>query len=119
MASLSQKSIAANIYKNLEFTCSAFFQTFSLGFLYCFCSVHLKLILLSKPILGGYYDIVDLSRPFFHPFLMNWRFALYLSVHEKRGACLIGYLCTSIFAAFIWVDEFHLWIISLSDLCES
>ena len=50
---------------------------------------------------------------------MNWPFALYLSVHEKRGACLIEYLCTSIFAPFIWVDEFHLWIISLFDLCGS
>ena len=39
-----------------------------------------------------------MSRPFFHPFLVNWHFALYLSVHEKRGACLIGYLYTSIFA---------------------
>ena len=47
---------------------------------------------------------------------MNWRFALYLSVHEKRGSCLIEYLCTSIFAPFIWVDEFHFWIISLFDL---
>ena len=60
-----------------------------------------------------------LLRPFLHTFLMNWRFALYLFVHEKYGACLIAYLCTSIFAPFIWVDEFHLWIISLFDLCES
>ena len=60
-----------------------------------------------------------LSRPFFHPFLMSWRFALYLFVHEKRGACLIGYLCTSIFAPFTWVDKFHLWIISSFDLCGS
>ena len=51
-----------------------------------------------------------LSRPFFHPFLMNWRFALL-----KRGACLIEYLCT----LFIWVDEFYLWIISFFDLCGS
>ena len=60
-----------------------------------------------------------LSRPLFYPFLINWRFALNLSVHEKRGACLIEYLCTSIFAPFFWVDEFHLWIISLFDLCVS
>ena len=53
-----------------------------------------------------------MSRPFFYPFLMNWRFALYLFVHGKRWACLIEYLCASIFAPFIWVDEFHLWIIS-------
>ena len=50
---------------------------------------------------------------------MNWCFALYLSVHEKRGACLIEYLCTLIFALFISVDELYLWIISLFDLCES
>ena len=50
---------------------------------------------------------------------MNWLFALYLSVYGKRGACLIEYLCTWIFAPFIWVDEFHLSIISLFDLCES
>ena len=59
------------------------------------------------------------SRPFFHPFLVNWHFAFYLSVHEKRGACLIGYLCTLIFALFIRVDEVHLWIISLFDLFRS
>ena len=29
-----------------------------------------------------------MSHPFFNPFQMNWRIALYLSVHEKRGACL-------------------------------
>ena len=40
-------------------------------------------------------------------------------VHGKHGACLIGYLCTIIFALFIRVDEFHLWIISLFDLCGS
>ena len=59
------------------------------------------------------------SRPFFHPFLVNKHFALYSSVHGKHGACLIGYLCTSIFAPFIRVDEFHLWIICLFDLCGS
>ena len=60
-----------------------------------------------------------MSRPFFHPFLVNWHFALYLSVNEKRGVCLIGYLCTLIFAPSIWVDEFHLWIIFLFDICGS
>ena len=55
--------------------------------------------------------------PSFSP--VNRLFALYKSVHEKHGACLIGYLCTLIFAPFIRVDEFHLWIISLFDLCGS
>ena len=49
-----------------------------------------------------------MSRPFFHPFLVNWHFSLYLSVHGKHRACLIGYLCTSIFALFIRFDEYHL-----------
>ena len=60
-----------------------------------------------------------MSRSFLHPSLVNWHFALYLSVHGKHGACLIGYLCTSNFASFIRVDEFHLWIISLFDPCGS
>ena len=60
-----------------------------------------------------------MSHPFFHPFVVNWHFAIYLSVHEKHGACLFGYLCTLNFAPFILVDEFHLWIISLFDLCRS
>ena len=38
-------------------------------------------------------------------------FALYKSVHGKHGACLIGYLCTSIFTPSIQVYKFHLWII--------
>ena len=50
---------------------------------------------------------------------MNWHFALYRSVHGKHGACFIGYLCTSISAPFIGVDEIYLWMISLFDLCES
>ena len=61
-----------------------------------------------------------ISHPSFHFFfLVNWHFALYLSVHGKHGACLIGYLCTMIFAPFLGVDEFYLWIISLFDLCGS
>ena len=59
------------------------------------------------------------SHPFFHPFLLNWHFALYKSVHGMHGACLIGYLCTYIFAPFIRVDKFRLWIIYLFDLCGS
>ena len=39
------------------------------------------------------------SNPFFHPFLMNWRIALYLFVQEERGACLIGYLRTLVFCS--------------------
>ena len=60
-----------------------------------------------------------MSHPCFHSFQVNWHFALYLSVHQKCVACLIWYLCTSSFAPFIWVDEFHLWIISLFELCGS
>ena len=43
-------------------------------------------------------------------------FCIILSVHGKHGACLIGYLCTSIVALFIQIDEFDLWIISLFEL---
>ena len=42
--------------------------------------------------------------PSFSP--VNRLFALYKSVNGKHGACLIGYLCTLIFAPFIRVDEF-------------
>ena len=52
-------------------------------------------------------------------FAVNRHFALYKFVHGKHGACLIGYLCTSVFALFIQVDKFHLLIISLFDLCGS
>ena len=46
------------------------------------------------------------SRPYFHPYLVNWHFAFYLSVHEKRGACLIGYLCTSFLLCLFGLTRF-------------
>ena len=45
-----------------------------------------------------------------------------LTVNPFRHSTLTEhglYLCTSISVPFIWVDEFHLWIISLFDLCMS
>ena len=66
-----------------------------------------------------YFDFWCRSRPFFHPFPSEPHFALYQSVHRKHEACLIGCLCTSISAPLIWVDSFHLWILSLFDLCGS